>query len=67
MREPVPNLTPRQTRVRDLVSSGLSSKQISAILGISPRTVESHRDAIYRKYGVRNAVQLIRKIFSGGV
>lgn len=55
-------LTNRQSEVRDLIGFGLSNKEIGEQLGISFRTVEDHRAAIYRHYGVRNAVQLMRKL-----
>lgn len=56
-----PELTIRQQRVCDLVVKGLTAKEIGQKLGIGARTVESHRDTIYRKLGVRNAVELVRK------
>jgi DNA-binding NarL/FixJ family response regulator len=54
-------LTRKQKQVCDLVTLGLGSKEIAHQLGIGPRTVEGHRLAIYRKMGVRNAVELTRK------
>lgn len=56
-------LTERQRSVCDLVTQGMSSKQIARHLGISHRTVETHRGEIYRRLGVHNAIQLIRKMF----
>lgn len=53
-------LTTRQQAVCDLLILGLSSKEISARLGISRRTVEEHRAQVFRKVGVRNAVELAR-------
>lgn len=55
------DLTAKQQQVCDLVAMGWTSKEIAQKLGIGPRTVESHRDAIYEKLGVRNAVELTRK------
>jgi DNA-binding NarL/FixJ family response regulator len=57
-------LTVKQQGVCDLVAEGLSAKEISARLGISPRTVEAHRREIYHRMGVRNAVELVRVLFS---
>ena len=54
-------LTEQQQRVCDLVALGWSSKEIARSLGISHRTVETHREEIYRKLRVRNAVELVRK------
>lgn len=53
-------LTERQQSVCDLLVLGLSSKEISARLGISHRTVEEYRAEVFRRKGVRNAVELAR-------
>lgn len=55
-------LTAKQKLICDLVAEGFSSKEIARELGIGSRTVEDHRRVIYGKLGVRNAVQLTRKI-----
>lgn len=57
-------LTEKQQSVCDLIEVGLSNKEIAERLSISPRTVEAHRIEIFRKYGVRNAVELVRAILS---
>ena len=56
------SLTTRQREISDLIAKGWSNKEIGHKLGISRRTVEDHRGAIYDKLGVRNAVELTRKI-----
>lgn len=56
------SLTPKQQAVCDLVARGWMNKEIAQKLGISSRTVEDHRDTIYKKLGVRNAVELVRKV-----
>lgn len=58
-------LTPREESVRDLLTVGLSNKEVANSLGISVRTVETHRARIFVKSGVRNVVELVRKIFEG--
>lgn len=58
----LPALTKRQQQVCGLVALGWSNKEIAAKLGIEPRTVESHRANVYGKMGVRNAVELVRKM-----
>lgn len=57
-------LTEKQQSVCGLIEIGLSNKQIGERLGISPRTVEAHRVEIFRKMGVRNAVELVRVLLS---
>jgi PAS domain S-box-containing protein len=45
-------LTPQQTRVCDLIRSGLTSKQIAEVMGISPATVVVHRTNIRKRLGL---------------
>lgn len=53
-------LSQRQKQVMDMVVQGLSSKEIAAELGISPRTVETYRLWIMEKTGARNLAELVR-------
>ncbi len=55
-------LTHRQQEVSSFLARGWTNKEIANELGISRRTVEDHRGAIYDKLGVRNVVELTRKI-----
>ena len=50
-------LTLRQRRVLELLSTGLSNKRIARALEISEITVKAHVTAIFRKLGVTNRVQ----------
>ncbi|GGA10916.1 MULTISPECIES: PhnD/SsuA/transferrin family substrate-binding protein [Salipiger] len=52
-------LTRRERQILKLVSRGLSSKEIAAELGVSPKTVEFHRSNLLRKFHVRSAAQLV--------
>jgi len=54
---PRDDLTLRQKRVLELLSSGQSNKNIARTLGISEITVKAHVSAILRKLGVSNRVQ----------
>jgi len=49
---PVGGLTARQVEVLRLVAMGLTDKQIAERLVISPRTVNIHVHAIYKKLGI---------------
>jgi DNA-binding CsgD family transcriptional regulator len=51
-------LTPAEREVAELVSTGLTNKQIGATLYCSPYTVDSHLRAIYRKLGVSSRAAL---------
>jgi DNA-binding NarL/FixJ family response regulator len=50
-------LTLRQKRVLELLTSGQSNKSIARALGISEITVKAHVSAILRKLGVANRMQ----------
>ena len=51
--------TPRELDVLGLLSKGLTSKDISALLCISVQTVKSHRKNMLHKSGSRNITELI--------
>lgn len=53
-------LTERETEVLAEIGRGLVSKEIAAVLGISPRTVDVHRTNLMRKLDVHNATALTR-------
>src|SRR5215212_10394989 len=53
-------LTRREREVLEQFVSGASNKETGRRLGISPRTVEDHRASIMKKFGARNAADLIR-------
>jgi len=55
------DVTPREKEVLELVAKGNSTKQIADRLGISIRTVESHRINMLKKMKVNNSAELIRK------
>jgi DNA-binding NarL/FixJ family response regulator len=54
-------VTPREKEVLELVAQGNSTKQIADLLGISVRTVESHRINMLKKLKVNNTAGLIKK------
>jgi two-component system CheB/CheR fusion protein len=53
-------LTTRQRQIMDLVLAGQLSKNIAADLGISQRTVETHRASIMKKTGAKSLPALAR-------
>jgi DNA-binding NarL/FixJ family response regulator len=54
-------VTPREKEVLELVARGNSTKQVADKLGISIRTVESHRINMLKKMKVNNTAELIKK------
>jgi DNA-binding CsgD family transcriptional regulator len=53
-------LTPREREVLGHISQGCSNKQGAIRMQIAPRTFESHRAQVMRKFGARNGVDLVR-------
>jgi len=60
-------LTDRELEILELVSRGLTVKQVASRLGLSPRTVETHIAKLYRKLGVRNRVQAVSRAAALGL
>ena len=59
-RAAVPRLTPREREVIQLLAEGHRNKKIAQMLGISIKTVETHRTTLMRKVGVKSIVELVR-------
>lgn len=53
-------LTARQREILTLIADGSTSKQIASQLGISVKTVESHRTAMMRSLDIHNLAGLVR-------
>ncbi|MGV2980508.1 response regulator transcription factor [Camelimonas sp. ID_303_24] len=53
-------LTPREREVLDHIAGGFTTRQIASGLGLSPRTVESHRAAIAAKLGTTSQAEMTR-------
>ncbi len=60
-------LSTREREVLQLTVEDYKASDIATRLGISPRTVESHRAAFMRKLGLRNATDLIRYALRRGI
>lgn len=54
-----PDFTPAQNSVAQLVMQGLTNKEIAERLFISPRTVENHVAAVFRKVGAGKRIELV--------
>lgn len=53
-------LSPRQTQILKLIAEGKTTKQVALELGISVKTVETHRSALMMRVGVRDVAGLVR-------
>jgi DNA-binding NarL/FixJ family response regulator len=53
-------LTRREREVAQLLVEGLGSRAVASRLGITPKTVDTHRAAIMRKLGMSSMADLVR-------
>jgi DNA-binding NarL/FixJ family response regulator len=60
VRQPLEKLTPRQIEVLRLVSEGHRTREIASRLGLSVKTVESHRGEVMKRLGIHDVVSLVR-------
>lgn len=60
-------LTDKQRRILEFVALGLRSKQIAYELGVSVRTVESHKYTMMQELGVHGTLELVRKAMQEGL
>lgn len=63
--DPVRRLSNRELQVLNLVGRGVSSRDIAAELGLSVKTVESHRQSIKRKLNLATNSQLLQYAING--
>jgi DNA-binding NarL/FixJ family response regulator len=65
--ELIDRLTPRQVEVLKLIAGGRTTKQIALELGISVKTVETHRSHLMERIGVHDVAGLVRVAIKAGV
>jgi DNA-binding NarL/FixJ family response regulator len=63
----VDQLTSRERQVLLGIVGGRTNKQIAADLGISHRTVETHRESLMRKLQIRTVAELTRFAIESGI
>lgn len=59
--------TEREQEIINLCHSGLQSKEIANRLHISPRTVETHKNNIFKKLGINNTMEMVRYAMEHGI
>lgn len=57
--EPSPVLSPRELEVLHAISTGATTQRVGAAMGISPKTVENHKQHIFAKLGVQNQAHAV--------
>ena len=60
-------LTTRQREVVSLLAAGRTMKEVAATLGLSPRTVETHKYQIMETLGLKTTADLIRYAMDHGL
>jgi DNA-binding CsgD family transcriptional regulator len=59
-------LTPRELEITEGILAGRTYRQIGELLFISPRTVETHVQTIFRKCGVNSRARMVRLVTGFG-
>jgi DNA-binding CsgD family transcriptional regulator len=54
-------LTPTEERVSQLVSEGLSNREVAAAMFLTTKTVEFHLRNVFRKLGIRSRTELVKR------
>jgi DNA-binding NarL/FixJ family response regulator len=60
-------ITPREREVLVMVAEGLSTKEIASALGVSIKTIETHRANLMTKLKIRKASGLVRVAIQEGL
>ncbi len=63
----VATLTDREREVLQLIAEGLSSKEIAGMLGVSLKTVDSHRSNLMEKLDIHKVSGLVRFAIRAGL
>jgi DNA-binding NarL/FixJ family response regulator len=64
---PADPLTPREREVLQLIAEGKTTKDIAGLLGLSVKTVESHRTRLMGKLDIRQTAGLVRYAIRRGL
>jgi DNA-binding NarL/FixJ family response regulator len=60
-------LTPVQSLVAQLITCGLSDKEIAFFLGVAASTVKAHNTRILRSFGLSRRTQVVRYMLESGM
>lgn len=61
------SITPRHAQILQYVADGLSVQEVAQRLGITPKTVNNHLGAVYRRLGVENLTQAVLQAIRAGL
>jgi DNA-binding NarL/FixJ family response regulator len=65
--EPMQRLTPREREIVQLIAEGGTTKEIAKRLGISVKTVETHRSNVLRSLGLHSVGEIVRYAIRNGI
>ena len=65
--DPYASLSDREREVLHLAAEGMGNTEVAGRLGISPRTVETHRANVMRKLGLHRHTDLVRYALRRGI
>jgi DNA-binding NarL/FixJ family response regulator len=65
--DPLDRLTPRQREVLQLIAEGRATKDIAHSLGLSVKTVETHRAQLMERLEIRDVAGLVRFAIRSGL
>ena len=60
-------LTAREREVLQLIAEGKTTKEIAALLGVSPKTIESHRTRLMERLDIHQTAGLVRYAIRRGL
>lgn len=66
-RPALPLLTPMQLRILQNISDGVGTRELAALLGVSVRTVESHKYLMMQELRVHTTLELLRRARADGL
>jgi len=62
-----PEFSPRECEIIKLCGEGLMCKEIADRLNISPNTVNTHKERIFRKIGINNTMEMVKYALKKGI
>lgn len=65
--EVTPEFTEREKEIIQLCRDGLLGKEIAARLHISPRTVDNHKNNIFKKLGINSTLEMVQYALKNGI
>ena len=66
-KSPLESLSQREREIFQLVAEGKSSSEIAALLGLSPKSVDTYRSRLMQKLGVGNIPSLVSFAIQHGI